>query len=232
MTDSASTFYAFLGGTLPAILWLLFWLREDSKRPEPRGRLVETFLAGMLVVILVIPLQKYATQIHPVDPEKNPFSFFFPLALLEEIFKFLAAYVIALRSIDDDEPIDSIIYMITAALGFVALENALFILNPLLKQDITLALVTGGSRFLGASILHTIASGAMGVMIALSFYKAKKIKIRFALLGLLIAILVHTAFNVFLYRNIGENADIIFMTVWIGAAMLLLLFEKVKTIAP
>ncbi len=232
MSNFTPTIYAFLGGILPAILWLLFWLREDSKRPEPRGRLIETFFAGMAVVVLVIPIQEFIISVYPVDVEVKPISFFLPLAFIEEVFKFLAAYFIAIRSIDDDEPIDSVIYMITAALGFVALENTLFIWNPLLKEEIALALMTGGSRFLGASILHTIASGILGVAIALSFYKAKKIKIRFALFGLLIAVVVHTAFNVFLYKNLGGSANFIFIAVWIGAVTLLLFFEKVKTIAP
>ena len=50
---------AFLGGTIPAVLWLLFWLREDREDPEPLRFLVLTFIAGMLAVILVLPIEKY-----------------------------------------------------------------------------------------------------------------------------------------------------------------------------
>ena len=49
--------YVFLGGLVPAILWLWFWLREDSAHPEPRGLIVITFIAGMVSVVLTIPTQ-------------------------------------------------------------------------------------------------------------------------------------------------------------------------------
>jgi RsiW-degrading membrane proteinase PrsW (M82 family) len=48
-------FYGLLGGLLPALLWLWFFLKEDSKRPEPKWLILAAFLAGMLAVILALP---------------------------------------------------------------------------------------------------------------------------------------------------------------------------------
>lgn len=220
--------YALLGGVLPAILWLVFWLHEDSKRPEPRGRLVETFFVGMLMVMMVLPFQK---AVEENFPSYGPTAFFL-WALIEEFFKFAAAYVVALRSRDDDEPIDPLIYMITASLGFVALENTLFILRPLLVQNVTAALLTGGTRFLGASLLHIIASGALGVLLSFAFYKSIKTKVLYGAIGLTLAVAIHTTFNLFILYHRGESPFGIFAFVWIGVAVLLLLFEKIKTIAP
>src|SRR4051812_20721286 len=109
--------YALLGGILPALLWLFFWLREDAKNPEPDSMLIKTFLGGAVAVILVLPVQKVIADYFP---GMSPNTFFF-WAISEELFKFLAAFIIALRSFDDNEPLDPLIYMITAALGFVAL---------------------------------------------------------------------------------------------------------------
>jgi RsiW-degrading membrane proteinase PrsW (M82 family) len=39
-------------------LW--FWLREDKEKPEPLLLIAITFIAGMAVVPLALPLQKYA----------------------------------------------------------------------------------------------------------------------------------------------------------------------------
>jgi Predicted membrane protein len=228
MINAQNIFYAFLGGLLPAVIWLVFWLREDAKRPEPKGRIIETFLAGMVVVVLVLPFQRIVADNFP----GYGFIPFFLWSSLEEIFKFLAAYIVALRSFDDDEPLDPLIYMITAALGFVALENALFILNPLLEQNVTVALLTGGTRFLGASLLHIIASGVVGVSLAFAFFKSRGSKILYGLFGVLIAIAIHTAFNLFVLNNSGESLLGIFGFVWLGVALLLLFFEKIKTIAP
>ena len=46
------------GGILPALAWLWFWLREDSDHPEPRRLIALAFLAGMVAVAVVIPLEK------------------------------------------------------------------------------------------------------------------------------------------------------------------------------
>ena len=54
---------AFLGGTIPAVLWLLFWLSEDREDPEPTLLLVLTFISGMLAVVLVLPIQKYISTL-------------------------------------------------------------------------------------------------------------------------------------------------------------------------
>ena len=51
--------------------------------------------------------------------------------IIEEVLKYSAALMVVLWHKAVDEPIDVIIYMITIALGFSALENALFIFNPL-----------------------------------------------------------------------------------------------------
>ncbi|MHB1330419.1 MAG: PrsW family intramembrane metalloprotease [Minisyncoccota bacterium] len=227
MTDSKTILYALIGGIIPAIIWLLFWLREDAKQPEPKGRIIETFIAGMATVMLVIPFQKMVASIFP----GLGFVPFFLWALIEEVFKFGAAYVVALRSIDDNEPLDPLVYMITAALGFVALENTLFILNPLIDQDTGIALLTGGTRFLGASLLHVVASGMIGASIAFSFYKPIKTKIKYVIVGMVSAILIHTAFNLLIMSSFGNSSMEVFYLVWLCVAILLLFFEKIKTIA-
>lgn len=228
MTNPQTIIYAVLGGVLPAILWLLFWLREDSKRPEPRGRIIETFIAGMVAVVIVLPFQKVVATIFPGLGLKQ----FLLWAILEEVFKFAAAYIVAIRSIDDDEPIDALIYMLTAALGFVALENTLFIWNPLVDQNIIGALLTGGTRFIGASLLHVVASGTVGVYIALAYYKSGMLKVHAAFYGLALAVIFHTAFNMFVLSSFGASGLGIFATVWFGITLLILFFEKIKTIAP
>lgn len=227
MTDPKTITLALIGGIIPAVIWLLFWLREDAKRPEPKGRIMQTFIAGMVAVVLVLPFQKMVASIFP----GLGFVPFFFWALIEEVFKFGVAYVVALRTLDDDEPLDPLVYMITAALGFVALENALYILNPLLDQDIGIALLTGGTRFLGASLLHVVASGMIGVSIAIAFYKPIRAKIKYAVAGVTVAVIAHTAFNLLILSNYGDNTIEVFYLVWLCVAMLLLFFEKIKTIA-
>ena len=49
---------AALGGIIPSIIWLWFWLGEDKRKPEPIRLLIACFLAGVLSVIFVLPLEK------------------------------------------------------------------------------------------------------------------------------------------------------------------------------
>ena len=120
--------------------------------------------------------------------------------------------------------------MITIALGFSALENALFLLNPLADGSIIDSILTGNLRFLGAMLLHTLSSAAIGLMIAFSFYRSKAIKRLYLLIGIILAIVLHTAFNFLIMINNSEKILIIFGFVWIGIIAVLILFEKIKRI--
>lgn len=219
--------YALLGGVLPASIWLLFWLREDERRPEPTWRVILTFLLGMLSVLLVLPFQR---KIDLLFPGMGIMAFLL-WAVCEEGFKFLAAYFGGIRSKDDNEPLDAMIYMITAALGFVALENTLFIVNPLLQEDISTGIITGNLRFIGASLLHIVASASIGVALALSFYKPLKVKIAVGFIAFLVAVFIHTAFNLFIINQDSLGIFLTFGMVWTGITMLIYFFERVKSIA-
>ena len=166
--------YAFLAGLLPALVWLWFWLQEDSKNPEPRSTLAFTFTTGMAMIFLAIPIEAFFYQ-HTTTTGWR----FVAWASVEEILKFSAAYLAALHSKDYDEPLDAIIYMMCAALGFAALENTLFILNSAISiaPNVGTSILTGifltNLRFIGANLLHVIASSTIGVALAWSFYKTK-----------------------------------------------------------
>lgn len=227
MINLETVIYALAGGVLPALVWLAFWLREDYKHPEPRGLILRTFLLGMGAVILVLPFQKAVDALFPGTVL---------VAILlwvvgEEVFKFSAAYFGGLHTVEDNEPIDPIIYMITAALGFVALENTLFIFGPLIGEDITQSVITGNLRFIGASLLHVVSSGIIGVSLAFSFYKPRRKRIILTTLALILAIAFHTVFNLAIIYWDNSGAMLAFGLVWIGAILLLLAFEIAKTIA-
>lgn len=219
--------YACLGGILPALLWLWFWLREDRKHPEPTGRIAKTFLLGMLAVIIVLPIQKGVELLFP----GLTLIAIILWAFFEEILKFAAGWFGGLHTKDDNEPIDGIIYMITAALGFVALENTLFILGPLIGENVPASIVMGNLRFIGASLLHVVASGVIGVSFAFSYYCSHLERKRAVWKSLLVAVFIHTLFN-YLILNFGPQGNMLaFLSVWLGVVWLLWAFEKAKSIA-
>ncbi len=213
---------ALLGGVLPAIFWLWFWLRQDKQKPEPTGLIVRTFIAGMIVVPLALPLQKLALGLF------TGVSLMAVWVIIEETLKYAIALLIVLWHKAVDEPIDYIIYMITIALGFAALENALFMWNPLVAGDISGSIITGNFRFLGATLLHVLASGAVGVFLAFAFYKNDTIKLLAGTVGLFIAIVLHTLFNLFIMDANGGAILSVFLIVWLLVILLFMIFEKVK----
>ncbi len=221
-----STFaYALLSGILPALLWLWFWLKEDNLHPEPRKMLFLAFMVGMIAVPLVIPLQKIVNE---YTRDQNVMYLLW--AAIEELAKFIMAYYFTLRTSSMDEPIDAIIYMITVALGFSALENAFFLFDPLSAGNALKSIVTGNLRFIGATLLHVISSASIGLFIALSYYQSVSRKIVYLTCGLLVAITLHTSFNLFIINSKGSDTFIIFACVWVAVVILMFMFEKVKNV--
>jgi RsiW-degrading membrane proteinase PrsW (M82 family) len=225
MTWDPTTFtIAFLAGLIPALFWLWFWLREDTIRPEPRMLIASAFISGMLIVALVLPMQQFAMTRFSGN------ELILVWVIIEEILKYVAALMVVFWNKAIDEPIDTIIYMITIALGFSALENTLFIYNPLMDGDLVNSVLTGHFRFLGATLLHVLASGTVGVFMALAYYKRDTVRIAAATTGLCMAIILHALFNFFIMDASGDTVLGVFMFVWMGIIMLFLLFEKVKLI--
>jgi RsiW-degrading membrane proteinase PrsW (M82 family) len=213
---------AAVSGLVPALFWLWFWLREDKVKPEPLLLIVITFIAGMAVVPLALPLQKLAIELYIGT------NLVVAWVVIEETLKYALAVLIILWNRAVDEPIDMIIYMITIALGFAALENTLFLLSPISGGDYMNSTLTGSFRFLGATLLHLLASGTVGVFLAFTFYKSKIAQILFGMLGLCLAIVLHALFNFFIIDASGETILGVFLFVWIGIIILFFLFEKVK----
>ncbi len=217
---------AFLSGLVPALIWLWFWLKEDT-HPEPAKMITLSFLGGMLAVLFVLPVQQFIFRFIP-DP--NTLSYIL-WAAIEEVSKFLLVYIIALRSKTlVDEPVDDMIYLIISALGFVTLENTLFLVSPFHSGDFIGAIITGNLRFVGASLMHVISSGVVGICLSLSFYGTWLKKVIYICIGLILAITLHTIFNLFIISELEGNMFFIFGLVWAGIVVLLLLFEKVKHI--
>ncbi|MCX6703226.1 MAG: PrsW family glutamic-type intramembrane protease [Candidatus Zambryskibacteria bacterium] len=216
-----------LFGIIPALIWLFFWLKEDT-HPEPLRLITLCFFAGQAIVFLALPLQRIAYDFLPSNQE----FLFLIWAGIEEFLKFAAAWFIGIHTSSDDEPVDAVMYMIIVALGFVALENTLFLIDPLHAGQILESLVTGNLRFIGASLVHVISSAVVGIFLAFAFYRSTRTKILYGTYGVILATALHTYFNLFIMKQSESNLFLIFGFVWIGVIGLMLMFEKVKHILP
>lgn len=216
---------AIASGVIPTILWLLFWLREDRFQPEPRGLLALTFIAGILSVFMILPLESFVKAAGIEGSEK-----IFIFAALEEFIKFGVVFMINFNSSYLDEPIDYAIYLMTGALGFATMENVLFLISPGLQTDISFIIETGTLRFLGATILHTILAAIHGIILGFVFYKSAPTRFIFGVIGLSVVIILHTLFNSFIIEHVEINGFLTLGILWIVTLIIIALFEKVRRI--
>ena len=222
-TDPKILGLALLLGVAPALLWLWFWLREDKEKPEPKGLITIMFIVGMISVIVVLPIQKFV--------QNNVTSYEWQIigwASIEEIIKYWGVLILLYKTNHINEPIDWPIYLITAALGFAALENTMFLIKPLLLDQTTVGLLTGQLRFLGSTLLHAVSSGIIGISLGLSFFMGKFIKRIYLFAGLMLAITLHSAFNFFIMEDKGNNFLRVLGFLWVVTIIIMLLFEKLR----
>jgi protease PrsW len=212
-------------GTLPSLIWLGWWLKKDA-HPEPKTMITKTLLMGVILSPLAIIFQLLFAQNIP-GASDGPY-FFLWAAFVEEVVKFWAVAAIALRSPEMDEPVDAMIYMLTAALGFAAMENIL-VINRVFADGVAATVGVWGLRFAGATLLHVLASALLGYFIALGWFWHKHRRALFGL-GLLLATLVHWVFNLFI-SSPHQSTSLGFSTALLIALAFLVstLFDKIKT---
>jgi protease PrsW len=230
-------FFAFFAGVLPAVIWLIFWLREDADHPEPRKYVLMTFGYGALAVPFALLFQVVFNAIFGVAGTEGvaamPFLSAFVVvcawAFFEEYVKYRAAWNGGLKKTITDEAVDVPIYMISAALGFAALENMLFLIVPFLNNDIAGAIMTTKLRFIGATLVHVASSALIGIFSGYSLFFAKKIHKLYIVGGFVLSVVLHAMFNLFIIKN-SQNSFAGFLLIWIFVVLIIVLFERIKRI--
>ena len=225
-------------GFVPSIVWLNFYYREDC-HPEPKHLLTKVFLMGIILSPLAIlfqiilvkcgslaALQKLCLPIgflQPAGPEFLLWSSF-----VEEVVKLYAVRFVILHDPAFDEPIDAMIYMITAGLGFAAIENVLVVFQTT-PDGFSVTMNTLILRFIGATLLHALASGLLGYFLAISWFFQHHHK-KLLITGLILATLFHFTFNMFIFSFEGQIYALIYTTaLLLGIAFLIsVLFDRLK----
>ena len=220
-------------GLIPSLVWLYFYARKDC-HPEPKNLLAQTFLMGIIISPLAILFQfsfaQFASTITGTSQALTQGSSYFFLwaAAVEEIIKFYAVRMLILRNPEFDEPVDAMIYMITAGLGFAAMENIL-VMFRIFPDGAQATLATWGLRFTGATLLHALSSGLMGYFLAMSwFFRDHKKKL--LVIGFIIATIFHFTFNIFLSTFDNRLTGLIYSTalLMVMAFLVSILFDKIK----
>jgi RsiW-degrading membrane proteinase PrsW (M82 family) len=233
----SSTALALIGGFVPAFVWLWFWLKEDDA-PEPLRLILTAFIGGMLAIPVALVLEKAFLQ-ELLPSIKSACStemlvasgiLLMGSAFIEECAKLLAALVFIFWRKEYDEPADAMIYLITAALGFAAVENVIY-LQQMSAWELAQGLTVINLRFIGATLLHALSSALLGYFIGGAFFRGKVRKEIAIILGLFAATLLHTLFNLSILvagtaKGVGIEPA---LSVLIAAGILILFsFDRIK----
>ena len=187
---------------------------------------------GIILAPIAILLQLAFTKLYAITGSaifaSGTASFFLWAALVEEFIKFYAVWVIVLRSPAFDEPVDAMIYMMVAGLGFAAIENILVLFRTF-PDGASATLTVWGLRSVGATLLHALSSSLIGYFLALSwFFQHHRNKLLF--IGIALATLFHFAFNLLLSAADGRISGLGYATglLLVMAFLVSILFVKIK----
>jgi RsiW-degrading membrane proteinase PrsW (M82 family) len=218
-------------GLLPSFAWLVFYLSEDP-HPEPKRLIVLTFLSGIAFGFFTIIIEQFFNgAMAQIGVVELSVSSLIGLAAIEECMKFAAAYFAVGKSPELDEPIDAMIYMIVAALGFATLENIGALTNAAAAAThgtlIASVFETVSLRFVGATLLHSLASAIVGYHWALGMKHKKVAEYLFS--GLVFATILHATFNWLILNYVDVGYAVLFLL--IVGFFVLNDFEKLKTVS-
>lgn len=209
---------------IPSIFWVWFFTRYDWQRPEPPSMIIKIFIWGVLIGFPVIFLERASAFYFLSYFENNEILFiilkaFLVAALIEETLKFFVVKSKVYKHPAFDEPLDGIVYCITAALGLAAFENSAAIF-----LEGTTAVF---SRFATTTLMHALAAGIMGYFMARAKFISRREK-PVLFLGLFLAILFHGLYNII--ANFHSLAAVILLVVLLIIMYLFVvgLIKKIK----
>ncbi len=216
----------------PSLIWLFFYLKEDP-HPEPRFWLGTMFAMGIILAPIVISFEMIFGKIIGTFADGSLAAgllLFCFAPLVEETAKYGTVHLAMNKNPVIDEPVDPMIYVITAALGFAAIENvfAVFSFIPVGDPGYLYAAFNFLSmRFITAVALHGLASSISGYYFAKFYFFERKARLIFK--GVIFASIFHGAYNFLIVRN-GATLPTILAAVLLGggAAAAIIMFHKLK----
>jgi len=226
---------------LPPLVWLLFWLQEDRRHPEPKHLILLTFVAGIAAAVLAASSELVlfgrppllSGLAHRLAPAllALPGLVLGGVALIEEYLKYAAVKFAVLSRREFDEPVDAMVYMVTAALGFAAVENVLF-LTPVFGGGFVGGVELTISRFWGANLLHAFSSAIVGYAIARHHWSPWRKHAVAA--GVITASVLHALFNSLILTKDTLPASFLLLVVLllIMAVVVFADFERLKKKSP
>ena len=215
--------YLFLITVLPTLALLTFFVYSD-KFIEPKKTVLQTLLLGMFIIA---PLEIVHTLIDILlgsHFEFGPFlKAFFQASFLEEFFKFCVLFYFCSTFTHFNEPMDGIVYGITASLGFALFENIQYVYySETFENSINVA----WGRAFTAVPSHAFDGVIMGFFLGKYFFDKNKNKINLYL-SLIVPVLLHGLYDWFLMEE-SLNDKLMYIVVIIEFALVVFLYKNLR----
>ena len=205
---------------LPSILIIIFFVNSDRFR-EPTSEILKVFFYGILITIPAYFLNSFfASILYQTKLHHSLIGSFFTAAPIEEGLKLAVMYYLVFKMKDFNEPLDGIVYGVSASLGFATLENFYYV-YVLSDTFNTSAMSLAALRAFSAIPAHAVFGIFMGYFFMKYAFIKKGDNLIFAFV---VPFALHGCYNLFVYSNFLVSIILIVISWIIG----LRLFSKLK----
>ena len=165
---------ALLMAGVPAMLWLGYFYSQDRIEPEPRAYVMGCYLlggfiaapsAGFLISLAAAPAHQ-GLGMNPLSIERWIFAIAI-VGLAQEACKYLTVRYTMYVSPEFDEPLDGIIYMSAAGIGFATYES----LDYLSGAGGEIFLSAAAAQCVVTTLAHASFAGVMGFAMGRAKFK-------------------------------------------------------------
>tara|TARA_R110002073_G_scaffold72537_1_gene177799 strand:- start:842852 stop:843526 length:675 start_codon:yes stop_codon:yes gene_type:complete len=189
----------------PALIIIIYIYIKDKYEKEPKQLLFYNFLFGAIVSVIVTTILYFLFKsFFPPFIEESVFQqflkAFFMVGLIEEFSKYIIVRYYAQPKEAYNEPFDGIVYAVMVSMGFAVTENIFYVFEY--------GVSTGVVRAFTAVPAHATFAVLMGYFMGKA--KFSKNRTTLNLLGLVLAVIFHGAYDFFLFIPFVPG-------IWVGA---------------
>lgn len=213
--------FSLLMALAPSIGLLIYFYKQDRKKPEPIGLITRIFFLGIVFTIpaclIEIMSDKIFFRLNGSTALYNFLKAFMVAAFVEELIKLIIVKKFVYKNPHFDEVMDGIVYTIVASLGFAFMENLIYVIDGGIEVAV--------ARAFTAVPMHAVASGIMGYYIGKAkFSENRKKENALIYKGLWFAIFIHGTYNFLLFES-PEISLILTLAIF---PLIILTFVKLK----
>jgi len=192
---SAGSMGIFLAAIAPVFIIALYIYFRDKYEKEPFLLLAKALAIGMLTVIPILFVERFLMGIMPPIGRVGSAAYqaFVVAGGTEELFKFLALYLLIWKSPSFNEQFDGIVYAVYVSLGFAAVENVMYVMDG--------GFETAALRAITAVPAHAIFGITMGYFFGIA-RRYEELRKGFMRRAILIPIVIHGIYDFILMVGI------------------------------